>query len=200
MTSLLLVGFTTLATCKAVQVVHNNKSGHLVSFVHALFQTIMSALVLSSVEHFSCGHLVSDTVPLSRWQVVVLLCYTLFDLYEHTNAMDMLIHHWIVVACCLIALSLDTHQMVGEIVLINEVSTIFLNLMRMKIYAKASGICFAISFVLARVVLLPLLLLELWECAKTTTDWCIIGIICALLCVNLVWFRKICQRFCAMIF
>ncbi len=194
MTSLMLVGLATLVVCKVVQHLHNSKSGHLVSCVHALYQTVASALVLSGMHNFSCDHLVSDALPASRWQVAVLLFYTLFDLHEHTNSMDMLVHHWIVVACCFIALHLDTHQMVGEIVLLNEVSTIFLNLMRMNICTNVSGMLFVVSFFFARVTLLPLLLRELRRCAVTSTDWCIIGIICVLLVVNLMWFRKIGQR------
>jgi hypothetical protein len=190
---ILSTGITTIIICKLIQIISKQKNGHFVSYCHAMFQ-ISYILILffynTNLIFLSCFDMIHTRID-TTLQLSVLLFYTLYDTLENNNKIDMIIHHVIVIICCMIGLNLESHQLIGMFMMLNEASTPFLNLIKMNVCKSISEILFLVTFFVFRLFLLPYLIFLLWPCVDNRTTFIIFIIVCGLFCLNLHWGRLI---------
>jgi hypothetical protein len=187
----LCIGTTTIIICKLITIISKQKNGHLVSFFHAGFQIMFLFLFYNTnLVFLSCFDMIHTQID-TTIQLMVLFSYTLYDTLQNNNKLDMIIHHLVVIICCIIGLNIESHQMVGMFIMLNEASTPFLNLIKMNICKAVSEILFLVTFFIFRLLLLPYLIVVLWPCTDNRTTVIIFIIVCGLFCLNLHWGRLI---------
>jgi TLC domain len=169
---------------------------HFTSFLHSLCQSIgVIVFLMRSEKNFgNCWSLI-ETVDHFQFSihlhVIILFAHTWIDLCDKNKKMDMVFHHIIVLMCCIIALNVKSHQTFGMILLLNEASTPFLNLWKMNIYKKISGILFVLTFLVFRIFLLFYLLIVMNPCNTSVMNQVVYAILWVLTTLNCFWFYKI---------
>jgi hypothetical protein len=198
--TILLTCLITFSICKCITMITQETNGNRVSFCHASFQFIYTSLffVQDNKLHFDCSAMVNTRID-TTIQLTVLFSYTLYDTLKNKHKLDMIVHHIIVMICSIIGLNLNSHQLIGMFIMLNESSTPFLNLMKMNMCKPCSEILFVVTFLIFRIFLLPVLIVILWPCVDNWTTFIIFAIVCSLFCLNMHWARLIyfqCRKRC----
>lgn len=163
-------------------------NGNVVSLGHAFVQTLFSIIQLGGINISVTCEALKCTKTDVNLQVIVLFTYTLADLYLHRNQKtEMIVHHIIVCIMCVISRIFNDFKILGTFVLLNEASTIFLNL-RILRPSFLCDVMFVVTFFILRILGLPFVFWQFIKCEAP------IGVLMALFChviLNYYWGFKI---------
>ena len=178
-------------TCITVKKWTDDTKGYHLSLVHALLQSSCALLLLPSIKLKS-----PNPIPAFNYLLIVLIEYLLFDLIANKTKKDAKIHHCIVIAVAAYAFCFGKMHSVGVLLLLNEISTVFLNLSLMgqkpQLLIK---FCFVISFFIFRILLIPFVILYcILPQMKTLEDVGILLTIVAHFGLNFYWWTKIVKK------
>lgn len=165
--------------------------------LHYLFNSrvtsLINSIVVSYMSIMALPQIINDDLSdYNEWGKVLahlLLHYMLYDLYFNCgDRFDYILHHILTLSACMYVLYFKTHYTFVLFISINEISTIFMALMNLKIWKTISGIMFAFTFFVSRICWL------LWIALfKSINDRFLLSLFCMHYCINVFWFYKICN-------
>ncbi len=189
---MLLVAFVALCICSFVKKYTNDVFGYNLSFIHALFQSVIGVALLPTLDFEECYEIINTRIPDFEISLIVLVVYLIFDLCANKCKNDIKIHHFTVLLVATLSFYFEYMHSVGALLLLNEISTIFLNMLKLNDEKPiAITTLFVITFFIFRVLLIPITLFIIFSC---DSSYFVLFAISIHAILNFYWFIKILKK------
>lgn len=160
------------------------KDHTLISLVHAL---ITSYFACTNIPYILYEDVSKPSAP-GRLSVSITVTYMFFDIL-FTYRWSYVFHHTLALMCGIYVLYYDHYTTLVLFMDINEVSTVFMNLVKLRIHEELSKKCFVFTFFICRILWIAWMLIY----KNVNNDY----LKCALVLhymLNVYWFAKIVQK------
>jgi hypothetical protein len=169
----------------------------LSSFVFASVICGLSLHTLLTRHTRGCEALMVEPHPNSHFCLALTFAYMTADIFWSTNLRtSMLVHHLMAVAIVLAVQHSQSGYGVGAWVGLNEFSTLFLSTMREvpAAWQLIFRLLFAVSFFICRVLLLPVVLVQVWPCSDNAAWYPVMTFLLLHTCLNFFWMHAILRK------